>query len=93
VVFEVVSPSELSHKRQRDQKRSDLQAVDGVQEIVEIHQDERLAHAYRRQGGSWTFWSIAGRMRRSTCPAPALASRWRANDAPPFPRLLALRIP
>jgi Uma2 family endonuclease len=60
VVFEVVSPSELSHKRQRDQKRSDLQAVDGVQEIFEIYQDEMLAHAYRRQGGSWTFESIGG---------------------------------
>ncbi|WP_428491994.1 Uma2 family endonuclease [Rhodopila sp.] len=48
VVFEVVSPSELTHKRQWDQKRADLQAVDGVQEIVEIFQDEVLAHVYRR---------------------------------------------
>lgn len=60
VVFEVVSPSELSHKRQWDQKRSDLQAVAGVQEIVEIYQDEVLAHAYRRQGDAWAFESIAG---------------------------------
>lgn len=60
VLFEVVSPSELRHKRQWDQKRSDLQAVEGVQEIVEIFQDEMLAHAYRRQGDGWTFEWIAG---------------------------------
>ena len=60
VLFEVISPSELQHKRLWDQKRSDLQAVEGVQEIVEIFQDEMLAHTYRRQGTSWTFQSIAG---------------------------------
>ncbi|MGD0109388.1 MAG: Uma2 family endonuclease [Rhodopila sp.] len=60
VLFEIISPSELQHKRQWDQKRSDLQAVEGVQEIVEIFQDEMLAHTYRRQGTSWTFQSIAG---------------------------------
>jgi Uma2 family endonuclease len=60
VLFEVVSPSELRHKRQWDQKRSDLQAIEGVQEIIEIFQDEILAHAYRRQGDSWAFESIAG---------------------------------
>lgn len=38
VVFEVISPSELLHKRQWDQKRADLQAVEGVQEIIEIFQ-------------------------------------------------------
>ncbi len=60
VVFEVVSPSELQHKRQWDQQRADLQAVEGVQEIVEIYQDEMLAHAYRRQDAGWVFESIAG---------------------------------
>jgi Uma2 family endonuclease len=60
VLFEVVSPLELRHKRQWDQKRSDLQGVEGVQDIVEIFQDEMLAHAYRRQGVNWTFESIAG---------------------------------
>jgi Uma2 family endonuclease len=60
VLFEVISPSELKHKRQWDQKRSDLQAVEGVEEIVEIFQDEMLVHAYRRQGANWTFESIAG---------------------------------
>src|SRR5271165_7508966 len=60
VVFEVVSPSELRHKRQWDRKRADLQAVEGVQEIVEIYQDEMLAHAYRRQDAGCVFESIAG---------------------------------
>ena len=60
VLFEVVSPSELQHKRQWDQKRADLQAVEGVQEIVEIYQDEMLAHAYRRHGAGWVFELIAG---------------------------------
>ena len=34
--------------------------MEGVQEIVEIYQDEMLAHAYRRQGDGWLFESIAG---------------------------------
>ncbi|HVC60312.1 MAG TPA: Uma2 family endonuclease [Acetobacteraceae bacterium] len=50
VLFEVVSPSEVRHKRQWDQKRSDPQAVEGVRKIVEIYRDEMLAHAYRRVG-------------------------------------------
>jgi hypothetical protein len=57
---QVISPSELQHKRQWDQKRADLQAVEGVQEIVEIFQDEMLAYAYRRHGVGWVFESIAG---------------------------------
>lgn len=60
VLFEVISPSELQHKRQWDRKRSDLQAVEGVEEIVEIFQDEMLVHAYRRHGAVWTFESISG---------------------------------
>lgn len=59
VLFEVISPSELRHKRQWDQKRSDLQAIEGVQEIVDIFQDEMLVHVYRRQASGWTFESIA----------------------------------
>jgi Uma2 family endonuclease len=60
VVFEVVPPSELQHKRRWDQKRADLQAVEGVVEIVEIFQDEMLAHVYRRQDAGWVFEWIAG---------------------------------
>ena len=69
VLFEVVSPSELRHKRQWDQKRADLQAVEGVQEIVEIYQDEMLAHAYRRQAAGWVFESIAGPEAQVTLPS------------------------
>src|SRR5277367_3035620 len=60
VSFKVVSPSELQHKRQRDQRRADLQAVEGVQEIIEVYQDEMLAHTYRRHETGWVFESIAG---------------------------------
>jgi hypothetical protein len=60
VMFDVVSPSELHHKRDRDLWRSDLPAVEGVQEIVEIYQDEMLAHADRRQEAGWVFQSNAG---------------------------------
>ena len=60
VLFEVISPSELQHKREWDQKRTDLQAVEGAEEIIEIFQDEVLVHAYRRQGAAWTFESVAG---------------------------------
>lgn len=58
VLFEVISPSELEHKREWDQKRADLQAVEGVQEIIEVFQDEMLVHAYRRHGAACTFESI-----------------------------------
>jgi Uma2 family endonuclease len=60
VLLEVVSPSELQDKRQWDQKRTDLQAVEDVQEVVEIYQDEVLAHVYRRQDAGWLFEWIAG---------------------------------
>jgi len=73
VLFEVVSPAELRHKRQWDQKRSDLQAVEGVQEIVEIFQDEMLAHAYRRQGAGWVFESIAGPDAEVALPSVGIA--------------------
>src|SRR5271157_6551245 len=53
VLFEVVSPSEQRRKRQWDQRRADLQAVEGAQEIIEIFQDEMLARAYRRQASGW----------------------------------------
>ncbi len=73
VLFEIVSPSELRHKRQWDQKRSDLQAVEGVQEIVEIYQDEMLAHAYRRQDAGWVFESIGGPDAEVALPSVGIA--------------------
>ena len=48
-MVDVVSPSELPHHRDRDRRRSDLQAVEGAQEIVEIDQDEMLADADRNR--------------------------------------------
>jgi hypothetical protein len=69
----VVSTSELRHKRQWDQKRADLQAVEGVQEIVEIFQDEMLAHAYRRHGAGWVFESIAGPEAHIALPGVGIA--------------------
>lgn len=61
VVFEIVSPSELRRWRARDRKRRDLQDVDGVEEIVEIYQDEMAAHVYRREiDGTWSFSATDG---------------------------------
>jgi Uma2 family endonuclease len=61
VVFEILSPSELRHWRQRDQKRLDLQEVEGVREIVEVHQAEATVHIYRRtETGLWTFVAVDG---------------------------------
>ncbi len=61
VVLEIVSPSELRAWRVRDRKRRDLQDVDGVQEIVEICQDDMAAHIYRREGdGTWSFAAVDG---------------------------------
>jgi len=59
VVFEVVSPSELTHPRQRDRKRRDLQDVEGVDEIVEFY-EEPAAHIYRRRGDAWVFEALDG---------------------------------
>ena len=73
VLFEVISPSELQHKRRWDQKRTDLQAVEGVEEIIEIFQDEILAHAYRRQGAVWIFESIAGPDQEVALPSVGIA--------------------
>lgn len=73
VLFEVISPSELRHKRDWDQKRSDLQAVEGVLEIIEIFQDEMLVHAYRRQGAVWTVESIAGAEAEVPLPSVGIA--------------------
>jgi hypothetical protein len=61
VVFEIISPAELRHWRDRDQKRRDLQDVEGVAEIVELYQAEAAVHLYRRtDDGSWSFSAIDG---------------------------------
>jgi Uma2 family endonuclease len=73
VLFEVISPSELQHKREWDQKRSDLQAVEGVQEIIEIFQDEILVHAWRRLSEAWTFESVGGSEAELTLPSVGIS--------------------
>jgi len=78
IMFDVVSPSEPYHKRDRDLRRSDLQAVEGVQEIVEIYQDEMLAHAYRRQEAGWVFQSIAGAEAEIALPSVGIAVKLAA---------------
>lgn len=61
VVSEVVSPSEIRDWRGRDLKRQHLQAVEGVQEIMELCKDDHAAHVYRLlPGGSWVFEAIGG---------------------------------
>jgi Uma2 family endonuclease len=61
VVVEVVSPSELRRWRDRDQKRRDLQDVEGVREIIDVYQVEAAVHVYRHAGdGSWRFEALDG---------------------------------
>src|ERR1700761_5791753 len=54
VVFEIVSPSDLEHRKAWDRRGRDLQDVEGVEEIVELFQDG-TAHIYRKQQGIWAF--------------------------------------
>ncbi len=59
--FEVISPSELRDWRGRDRKRRDMQAVEGIREMVELSQEEFAAHVYRLTAeGSWTFDALEG---------------------------------
>ncbi len=60
VVFEVISPTEERSQRLRDERRRDLMDVEGVAEIVEITQDEFVAHVYRRAGDLWAFEALTG---------------------------------
>ena len=62
VAFEVVSPSEIRDWRGRDRKREHLQAVEGMQEIVELFQDDYACHVYRREtaSGRWSFEALGG---------------------------------
>jgi Uma2 family endonuclease len=61
VTFDVVSPSELRAWRARDRRRQHLQNIEGVEEIVEIYQDEAAIHVYRRNADDrWPFWAVNG---------------------------------
>ncbi len=62
VAFEVVSPSEVRGWRDRDRKRLHMQAVEGIEELVEIFQADYAIHVYRRlPGGAWSFEALGGR--------------------------------
>ncbi len=59
VVFDVVSPHEMRDWRGHDQKRRHLQAIEGVQEIAELSQDDYAIDIYRlASGGAWTFEAV-----------------------------------
>ena len=60
VSFEVISPSELRDWRGRDRKRRDMQAVEGVQEMVELSQEDFAAHVYRLTSNGWMFEALSG---------------------------------
>jgi Uma2 family endonuclease len=61
VLFEVVSPSELRRWRDRDYRRTQLQDVPGVEEIVEIYQSEPAVHLYRKDAADiWSFEALGG---------------------------------
>ena len=60
--FEVVSPSKIRDWRDRDLKRLHMQAVEGIEELVEIFQADYAIHVYRRlPGGAWSFEALGGR--------------------------------
>ena len=61
VSFEVVSPSEIRDWRGRDLKRQQMQAVEGMREIVELFQEDYAVHVYRLSAeGAWTFEALGG---------------------------------
>jgi Uma2 family endonuclease len=60
VTFDVVSPSELRAWRAHDRRRQHLQDIEGVQEIVEIYQDEAAIHVYRQDAAGWRFAAVNG---------------------------------
>jgi hypothetical protein len=61
VTFEIISPSDLADWRGRDRKRHDVQAVEGIVEMVELYQRQMAVHSYRRSsGGAWEFESAGG---------------------------------
>jgi hypothetical protein len=58
VLFEVMSPSNTGAAHEA--RRADLKAVEGVREIVEIHQDGYAAHLRRRHEAGWLSVEIIG---------------------------------
>jgi len=62
VTFEIVSPSERRHVKQRDKKRDDVKQVEGAVQIIEIYQHTMAAHIHSRTAaGTWEFISVSGK--------------------------------
>jgi Uma2 family endonuclease len=61
VTFDIVSPSELRAWKARDRRRQHLQDIEGIGEIVEVHQDEAAIHVYRKDSANaWAFEAVNG---------------------------------
>jgi Uma2 family endonuclease len=58
VLFEVMSPANTG--AEYEARRADLKAVEGVREIVEVHQDGFAAHLLRRHEAGWLSVEIIG---------------------------------
>ena len=58
VLFEVLSPSNKG--AEYDERREDLKAVEGVEEIVEIKQDSVEARIHRRHEDMWQVTEVRG---------------------------------
>jgi Uma2 family endonuclease len=58
VLFEVMSTSNAG--AQCEARRADLKSVEGVEEIVEIHQDGCAAHVLRRHELGWLSLEVIG---------------------------------
>jgi Uma2 family endonuclease len=58
VLFEVTSPANTG--ADHEVRRVDLKSVEGVREIVEIHQDGYAAHLLRRHEAGWLSVEIIG---------------------------------
>jgi Uma2 family endonuclease len=58
VLFEVMSPANTGAVHEA--RRADLKAVEGVREIIEIHQDGYAAHLLRRHEAGWLSVEVIG---------------------------------
>ena len=58
VLIEVMSPSNAG--AEYEQRRADLKAVEGVQEIVELAQDGPAAQVFRRHDVGWLSFEVLG---------------------------------
>jgi hypothetical protein len=60
VIFDVLSESDVMAWRGGDLRRQALQAIEGVDQIVELLNYQRATHVFRRCDGTWTFEALGG---------------------------------